>query len=71
MLAGERIFDPAEGDTLSGVPVGIRTVSGRHSGDARARAGAEGAKRRSVNLSGKRTERHFSPGFRVYMSLWP
>lgn len=32
---------PAEGETLSGVPKGMRTVCGRHSGDTR-RAGAEG-----------------------------
>ena len=44
-------------------PRGMRTVSGWHSGDARA-AGAEGESQAQgcrVNLSGKRTERLFLP----------
>lgn len=62
MLAGERTLCPAEGDTLSGVPCGMRTVSGRHSGDTCAKQGPKG-QRESGNLSGKRTEHTFSTGF--------
>ena len=35
MLAGERIINPAEGDTLSGVLERMRTAGGWHSGDTR------------------------------------
>ena len=45
----------AEGAKLSGYPNGDRTVRGCDSGEARS-AGAEGARRASANLSGKRTE---------------
>ena len=53
---------PPKENTLRRPPAGMRTVSGRHSGDAHpVRMGAEGAKRGffRANLSGKRTERRF------------
>ena len=45
---------PAEGETLSGVPLGMRTVSGQYSGDIRMMRRPK--VKAKANLSGKRTE---------------
>ena len=69
MLAGERTGSvPPKENTLrrsAGNEDCKWTALWRHP----PRAGAEGAKRVSVNLSGKRTERHFHPGIPGVVSV--